>query len=125
MLAPRHAPSQEAAFVSPDVHAPKRNVRREFNGSYGTMRMKTLFAAILAMAVAVAFAPIQSQAASFKSSSQVQTNDLSQTVAKKKAKKKAAKKKAGKKVAKAKKKRHGPGSCGVGMYWKKGKCNAK
>lgn len=89
------------------------------------MRMKTLFAAILAMAVAVAFAPIQSQAASFKSSSQVQTNDLSQTVAKKKAKKKAAKKKAGKKVAKAKKKRHGPGSCGVGMYWKKGKCNAK
>jgi hypothetical protein len=90
------------------------------------MRIKTLFAGMLALAIAIAFSPVQLQAASFKSSSQVQTNDLSQTVAtKKKAKKKAAKKKAGKKVAKAKKKRHGPGSCGVGMYWKKGKCNAK
>ncbi|HWB44246.1 MAG TPA: hypothetical protein VG900_02300 [Hyphomicrobiaceae bacterium] len=87
--------------------------------------MKTLFAAILAMAVAVAFAPIQSQAATFKSSSQIQTNDLSQTVAKKKkAMKKAAKKKVAKKKAK-KHKRKGPGSCGVGMYWKKGKCIAK
>jgi hypothetical protein len=87
---------------------------------------KTLFA-VLALAVAYAFSPIEGvQAASFGPGSQPGTENMTYTVkakAKAKAKGKAKMKKA--KGKRAKSKRPGPGRCGTGMYWKKGKCNAK
>jgi hypothetical protein len=88
---------------------------------------KTLFA-LLALAIAFALSPLEGlQAASpMGPGSQPGTENLTYTV---KAKKKAKKaKKAKGKRAKAKKGKgkkvasKGPGRCGVGMYYKKGKC---
>jgi hypothetical protein len=83
---------------------------------------KTLFA-LLALAIAFALSPLEGlQASSLMGpGSQPGTENLTYTVkAKKKAKKAPAK---GKKKAKGKKAASkGPGRCGVGMYYKKGKC---
>jgi hypothetical protein len=73
---------------------------------------------MLALAIAIAFSPLpELQAATFVNpGSQPGTENLAQTVAKKKkAKKKKAKKKAKKKKAKSK----GPGRCGTYFYYSK------
>jgi hypothetical protein len=82
------------------------------------MRIRKTLIAILALAVAIAFSPLTgSQAATFVSpDTKVSSDNLTQTIAKKKGKKKKGKKKKGKK-AKSK-----PGKCGTFKYYKKGKC---
>jgi hypothetical protein len=91
------------------------------------MQIRKTLIAMLALAIAIAFAPIEGvqAASSFGPGSQPGTENLTYTVkAKAKAKGKAkAKAKKGKRGKRAKSK--GPGRCGTGMYWKKGKCNAK
>jgi hypothetical protein len=94
------------------------------------MQIRKTLIALLALAVAIAFAPIDSlqAASSFGPSSQPGTENLTYTVKAKKAGKAKAKAK-GKRAKRAKRgkraKSKGPGRCGTGMYWKKGKCNAK
>jgi hypothetical protein len=83
------------------------------------MIRKTLYA-LLGLAVAVAFAPVQA-ASPMGPGSQPGTENLTYTVkAKKKATKKAPAKKAKAKGKKAKSK-GGPGRCGTGKYWDKKK----
>jgi hypothetical protein len=90
------------------------------------MQIRKTLIALLAVAIAIALSPVQElQAASLLSpGSQPAADNMTYTVqAKKAAKKKAAKKgKAKAKKAKSKSKKKGPGRCGTGMYWKKGKC---
>ena len=71
------------------------------------MQIRKTLIALLAVAIAIAFSPVQElQAASLLSpGSQPAADNLTYTVQAKKA-------------AKSK----GPGRCGVGKYWKKGKC---
>jgi hypothetical protein len=89
------------------------------------MQIRKTLIAVLAVAIAIAFSPIEGvQAASFGPGSQPGTENLTYTVkAKAKAKPKATKKKARGKRAKSK--GPGPGRCGTGKYWKKGKCQTK
>jgi hypothetical protein len=79
------------------------------------MRIRKTLIAILALAIAIAFSPLtELRAATFVSpDTKVSTDNLTQTVAKKKAKKKGKKKKG--KKAKSK----GPGKCGTYMYYSK------
>jgi hypothetical protein len=79
------------------------------------MRIRKTLIAILALAIAIAFSPLtELRAATFVSpDTNVSTDNLTQTVAKKKAKKKGKKKKG--KKAKSK----GPGKCGTYMYYSK------
>jgi hypothetical protein len=93
------------------------------------MHIRKTLIALLALAIAVAFSPLGSlQAASpLGPNSEPGTENLTYTVAaKKKAKKKSAKKpKKSKKAKKSKGKKvasKGPGRCGVGKYFKGGKC---
>lgn len=90
------------------------------------MQIRTTLVALLAVAIAIAFAPVEElQAASLLSpGSQPAADNLSYTAqAKKAAPKKAAPKKSKPKAKKGKRaKSKGPGRCGTGMYWKKGKC---
>ena len=91
------------------------------------MQIRKTLIAVLALAVAIALSPIQGvqAASSFGPGSQLGTENLTYTV-KAKAKAKAKGKAKAKAKAKGKKaKSKGPGRCGTGMYWKKGKCNAK
>ena len=77
------------------------------------MRIRKTLIAILALAIAIAFSP-ELQAATFVSpDTKVSTDNLTQTIAKKKGKKK------GKKGKRAKSK---AGKCGTYKYYKKGKC---
>lgn len=78
------------------------------------MRIRKTLMAALALAVAIAFSPLtEVRAATFMSpDTKVSSDNLTQTVAKKK----KGKKKKGKK-AKSK-----AGKCGTYKYWKKGKC---
>jgi len=87
------------------------------------MQIRKTLIALLAVAIAIAFAPVQElQASSLLSpGSQPAADNVTYTVkAKKAAKKKAPAKAKAKKGKRAKSK--GPGRCGTGMYWKKGKC---
>jgi ABC-type transporter MlaC component len=89
------------------------------------MQIRKTLIALLAVAIAIAFSPVQElQAASLLSpGSQPAADNVTYTVkAKKAAKKKGKKAKKAKKGKKAKSKSKGPGRCGVGKYWKKGKC---
>jgi hypothetical protein len=81
------------------------------------MRIRKTLIAILALAVAIAFSPLTgSQAATFVSpDTKVSTDNMTQTIAKKKGKKKGKKKKGKKAKSKA-------GKCGTYKYYKKGKC---
>ena len=83
------------------------------------MRIRKTLVAILALAIAIAFSPLtELRAATFVSpDTKVSTDNLTQTVAKKKGKKKAKKKGKKKKGKKAKSK--GPGKCGTYMYYSK------
>jgi hypothetical protein len=87
------------------------------------MQIRKTLIALLAVAIAIAFSPVQElQAASLLSpGSQPAADNVTYTVKAKKAAKKKGKAKA-KKGKKAKSKSKGPGRCGVGKYWKKGKC---
>lgn len=87
------------------------------------MQIRKTLIALLAVAIAIAFSPVQElQAASLLSpGSQPAADGVTYTVKAKKAAKKKGKAKA-KKGKKAKSKSKGPGRCGVGKYWKKGKC---
>jgi hypothetical protein len=93
------------------------------------MQIRKTLVAMLALAIAIAFSPIQGvqAASSFGPGSQPGTDSLTYTVkAKKMAKGKAkAKMKKGKRGKRAKSK--GPGRCGTGMYWnrKKHGCASK
>ena len=87
------------------------------------MQIRKTLVALLALAIAFAFSPIDGlrAASPMGPGSQPGTENLTYTVkAKAKAKKAPAKKKAKAKGKKAASK--GPGRCGVGMYYKKGKC---
>jgi uncharacterized low-complexity protein len=91
------------------------------------MQIRKTLIALLAVAIAIALSPVQElQAASLLSpGSQPAADNVTYTVQAKKAAKKSAKKgkaKAKGKKAKSKSKKKGPGRCGTGMYWKKGKC---
>ncbi len=91
------------------------------------MQIRKTLIAILAVAIAIAFSPVQGvqAASSFGPGAQPGTENLTYTV---KAKAKAKGKAKAKKKAKAKGKKagsKGPGRCGTGMYWKKGKCLSK
>lgn len=93
------------------------------------MQIRKTLVAVLALAVAIAFSPIQGvqAASSFGPGSQVGTENLTYTV---KAKAKAKGKAKAKAKAKAKGKRaksKGPGRCGTGNYWnrKTRSCAAK
>jgi hypothetical protein len=84
------------------------------------MQIRKTLIAVLAVAVAVAFSPIQGlqAASSFGPGSQAGTENLTYTVkakAKAKGKAKMAKPKAKAKGKRAKSK--GPGRCGTGNYW--------
>jgi hypothetical protein len=81
------------------------------------MRIRKTLIAILALAVAIAFSPLTGlQAATFVSpDTKVSTDNMTQTIAKKKGKKKGKKKKGKKAKSKA-------GKCGTYKYYKKGKC---
>ena len=81
------------------------------------MRIRKTLIAILALAVAIAFSPLTgSQAARFVSpDTNVSSDNMTLTVAKKKGKKKKGKKKGKKAKSKA-------GKCGTYKYYKKGKC---
>jgi hypothetical protein len=89
------------------------------------MQIRKTLIAVLAVAIAIAFSPVQGvqAASSFGPGAQPGTETLTYTVkAKAKAKAKAKPK------AKAKGKKagsKGPGRCGTGKYWKKGKCLSK
>lgn len=76
------------------------------------MRIRKTLIAILALAIAIAFSPLtELRAATFVSpDTKVSTDNLTQTVAKKKGKKKRKGKKA---------KSKGPGKCGTYMYYSK------
>lgn len=78
------------------------------------MRIRKTLIAMLALAIAIAFSPVtELRAATFVSpDTKVSTDNLTQTVAKKKAKKKKKGKKAKSKA----------GKCGTYKYYKKGKC---
>jgi len=80
------------------------------------MRIRKTFLTALALAIAIALSPLpELQAATFVSpGSQPGTENLTQTIAKKKGKKKKGKKKKGKKA-----KSKGPGKCGTFMYYSK------
>ena len=84
---------------------------------------KTLFA-LLALAIAFALSPLEGlQASSLMGpGSQPGTENLTYTVKAKAKAKKAPAKKAKAKGKKAASK--GPGRCGTGMYFKKGKCES-
>lgn len=89
------------------------------------MQIRKTLVAVLALAIAVAFSPVQElQASSLVGpGSQPGTENMTYTVkakAKAKAKGKAKKAKAKKKGKKAKSKT-GPGRCGTGKYWDKKK----
>ena len=81
------------------------------------MRIRKTLIAILALAVAIAFSPLTGlQAATFVSpDTKVSSDNMTQTIAKKKGKKKKGKKKGKKAKSKA-------GKCGAYKYYKKGKC---
>jgi len=89
------------------------------------MHIRKTLITMLAVAIAIAFSPLpELNAATFVTpGSQLQTEDLTQPIAKKKGKKKKAKKKGKKKKGKKKKgkkaKSKGPGRCGTFMYWSK------
>jgi hypothetical protein len=86
------------------------------------MSIRKTFIAALAVALAAAFSPIpQLQAATFNPGSQVGSNSLVQTIAKKKSYKKAGKKSKGKRKARRAGSK-GKSSCGTYMYKKGGKC---
>jgi ABC-type transporter MlaC component len=87
------------------------------------MQIRKTLIALLAVAIAIAFSPVQElQAASLLSpGSQPAADNVTYTVKAKKASKKKGKAKA-RKGKRAKSKSKGPGRCGVGKYWKKGKC---
>ena len=88
------------------------------------MQIRKTLIALLAVAIAIAFSPVQElQAASLLSpGSQPAADNVTYAVQAKKEAKKKGKAKAKKKGKKAKSKSKGPGRCGVGKYWKKGKC---
>lgn len=81
------------------------------------MRIRKTLIAVLALAVAIAFSPLTGlQAATFVSpDTKVSSDNLTQTIAKKKGKKKKGKKKGKKAKSKG-------GKCGTYKYYKKGKC---
>src|SRR5262245_61275133 len=86
------------------------------------MRIRKTLITALALAIAIAFSPLpELQAATLGPSSQPGTDNLAQTVAKKKAKKKAMKraKKGKKKRKKGKRARSKAGKCGTYMYYSK------
>jgi len=87
------------------------------------MSIRKTFIAALAVALAAAFSPIpQLQAATFNPGSQVGSNSLVQTIAKKKKSyKKAGKNSKGKHKARRAGSK-GKSSCGTYMYKKGGKC---
>jgi hypothetical protein len=87
------------------------------------MQIRRTLYALLALAIAFAFSPITQAASPMGPGSQPGTENLTYTVkAKAKAKKAPAKKAKKAKGKKAKSK--GPGRCGTGMYFKKGKCES-
>lgn len=82
--------------------------------------MRKTLIAILALAIAIAFSPIdQLQAATFANpGAQPSVDNVTHTIAAKKTKKKA-KKKAKKRKGKKAKSKKGPGKCGAYMYYSK------
>lgn len=86
------------------------------------MQIRRTLYALLALAIAFAFSPITQAASPMGPSSQPGTENLTYTVKAKAKAKKAPAKKAKAKGKKAKSK--GPGRCGTGMYFKKGKCES-
>lgn len=86
------------------------------------MQIRRTLYALLALAIAFAFSPITQAASPMGPGSQPGTENLTYTVKAKAKAKKAPAKKAKAKGKKAKSK--GPGRCGTGMYFKKGKCES-
>ena len=86
------------------------------------MQIRRTLYALLAVAIAFAFSPITQAASPMGPGSQPGTENLTYTVKAKAKAKKAPAKKAKAKGKKAKSK--GPGRCGTGMYFKKGKCES-
>ena len=86
------------------------------------MQIRRTLYALLALAIAIAFSPITQAASPMGPGSQPGTENLTYTVKAKAKAKKAPAKKAKAKGKKAKSK--GPGRCGTGMYFKKGKCES-